>query len=492
MKSRNWMWMTVAYLFAALAMAVCMVAQGKPSQDNRHSHYRYELVDLGPSSSLALPGQPLNSQGTVAFGACGNPDCSVFHTFTWRNGVITDLGPGLSGGGGPLWISDSGLILANASNGVIDPLMGTPEERGVLFTNRHSLDIGTLDGGYESFGLAVSDSGRVVGVASNFTPDPFSLFGYTTETRAILWRDGVMRDLGTLGGPDAMPLNVNERGQVAGFSYTNDTPNGTTGIPTLDPFLWDRGRVIDLGTLGGTLGVPGNFSGNGGVDLNNRGQVAGTSDLAGDQTWHPFLWDRGILTDLGTLGGSTGQATWINDAGEIVGEADLPGDLVHDAFLWKNGVMTDLGNLGQTSFALSVNSKGQVVGDTYLDDVTSHAFLWERGGPMVDLNTMIPPGSALQLIEAFDINDRGEIVGMGLPPGCGSENECGHAYVLIRNGDCDSDCEGRIAASQNSVAPAQSQATIKRNSESPISPVERLRHMRRTYHITGQPGVPRD
>jgi len=44
-----------------------------------------------------------------------------------------------------------------------------------------------------------------------------------------------------------------------------------------------------------------------------------------------------------------------------------------------------------------------------------HAFLWENGGPMVDLNTLIPAGSSLQLVFAFAINDRGEIVGAGEP-----------------------------------------------------------------------------
>ena len=52
---------------------------------------------------------------------------------------------------------------------------------------------------------------------------------------------------------------------------------------------------MDLGTLGGTYGNP--------WFMNNRGQVVGNSNLAGDANHHGFLWDRGTLTDLATLGG---------------------------------------------------------------------------------------------------------------------------------------------------------------------------------------------
>ena len=55
--------------------------------------------------------------------------------------------------------------------------------------------------------------------------------------------------------------------------------------------------------------------------------------------------------------------------------------------------------------------------DDDLDFGNARAFLWENGGPMVDLNTLIPPNSGLTLVQAFSINDRGEIAGIGVPPG---------------------------------------------------------------------------
>src|SRR5215469_16220841 len=97
---------------------------------------------------------------------------------------------------------------------------------------------------------------------------------------------------------------LNEGGQVAGQSYTSSIPNPDTGIPTFDPFLWQNGVMRDLGTLGGTMGFTN--------AMNNSGRVVGFSDLAGDQTFHPYLWDGNTLLDLGTLGGDNGEALGIN------------------------------------------------------------------------------------------------------------------------------------------------------------------------------------
>ena len=55
----------------------------------------------------------------------------------------------------------------------------------------------------------------------------------------------------------------------------------------------------------------------------------------------------------------------------------------------------------------------------------------ENGVPMIDLNTLIPPNSSLLPTRALAINDCEEISGIGVPAGCGDENACGHAYVLI-------------------------------------------------------------
>ena len=102
------------------------------------------------------------------------------------------------------------------------------------------------------------------------------------------------------------------------------------------------------------------------------------------------------------------------------------------AFRWKAGHMTDLGTLNgdPCSGAESSNSKGQIVGDSDSDCAgASRAFLWEKGGPMVDLNSLIPPDSGLFLTEGVFIGEGGEIVVIGV-----LANGDQHACLLTPSG----------------------------------------------------------
>ena len=450
-------------LCAALALPIGLSAQEQKEQkEQKKEHHHYQLIDVGtfggPNSLFSNPdSRAINNRGTAAGYAdtsISDPycfvDCFVNHSFMWKNGVTTDLGT-LPGGANSFayWVNNGGLIVGQSQNGSIDPLTGFPEFDGVVWDNGQIINLWTL-GGNQSNAYAANEHDQVVGGALNTIPDPFAgiaLTGSTslgtfaqtylfapaaTQTHAFLWRGGEMQDLGTLGGPDSNAVVVNDRGQVAGESFINFIAN-PSGVPTMDPFLWEKGQMVDLGTLGGTFGYP--------SWLNNRGQVVGASNLAGDQTFHPFLWDRGALKDLGTLGGYTGVAFWINDAGEAVGYADLPPnppgctglDCIHHGFLWKQGVMTDLGTVADPcSRALSINLSGQVVGaSSPCGGEFTHAFLWEDGGPIIDLNTLVLNGAGLTVSEGYYINDRGEIAGRGVLP-----NGDVHAVLLI---PCDED-----------------------------------------------------
>ena len=464
----------VIIFFTLGSIVIDLFALGAVAQAAPHHHYN--LVDLGtfggPLAYSSINGEGyriLNDAGVVAFGAdtsmvdpnapslCFVADCFVPHTARWKNGTAADLGalPGKGNGSLSGAINARGWIAGQSENGQIDPVSGIPEVRAVVWTANQIIDLGTFGGNW-SVGSSLNNVGDVVGFASNAIADPFPLFPPGgTQTRAFLWRNGPLQDLGTLGGNDAQALSVNQRGQVVGISYTSSTPNMTTGIPSVHPFVWEHGVMTDLGTLGGTYAGPGSCAfgapfcsspgalSEGALVGNDRGQVTGSSNLAGDQTYHPFLWDHGTMTDLGTLGGDNGTVSWITDPGEVVGEADLPhsppgcagATCVHHAFAWRDGTMTDLGTLGTDpcSRAKMANSEGQVVGITaaVCGGLSTHAFLWESGGPMVDLNTLILASSGATLYDAENINQRGEIVALGLPAGCADPNSCGHVYLLI-------------------------------------------------------------
>ena len=434
MSTRNLYRLIALTLFAALQVSIQMSAQDKGDSNNHQPRYRLvEIGTFGGPDSASTQGPPmlriLSEGGTaLGFANTSTPDpyypnciinCYVIHGFAWRSGILEDLGalPPVNSSAA-FGINERGLIVGLSQNGSIDPITGYPEEDAVTWRSGRIQNLGTL-GGNNSLAFAVNDWGQVVGEAANAIPDDYafglpyiaaSSFPVAQQARAFLWQNGTMHDLGTLGGNDAAAGLVNDLGQVAGISYTNSTPNPTTDLPTLHPFFWQNGRMVDIGSLGGTYGYA-NW-------LNHWGQVVGVSYLTGDQTFHPFLWNAGALRDLGTLGGSVGVANWVNDLGQVVGWANLQGDQANHGFLWSGGRKVDLGVVSgdACSTATSINLTGQIVGASgtcapYYESL--HAFLWENG-TIYDLNTLIPPGSGLSLTDVFDINNFGEITGQGL------------------------------------------------------------------------------
>ena len=436
--------LTLVCAMAGLASALGAAAGPAQAQAKQ---YPYRLVDPGtfggPGSFVVLPGLPITSNGTVLGTAdtiTPDPDLPVSdfndgyvqHAFTWRSGQLVDLGalaPAADNNSGIFERNGNGVGAGGSENGRIDPLTGSPAQEATIFDHGRVIGLGTL-GGHESFAQDINSRGQVAGMSSNSTPDPFScsflLFCWRTETRAFVWRNGVMTDLGTLGGPDAVETRQNARGQIDGLSFTNSTANAVTGIPTTDPFLWENGHMLDLGSLGGT------FGGVGDGGLNNKGEVVGMSDLAGDQNAHPFLWRHGKMLDLGTPNGDFGFANYINQRGDSTG-AYFASDGNFHGVLWHHGKMVDLPPVGGAAqaFGNAINDRDQVVGnqsDSNFNEVS--AALW-TGGHGYDLNTLVAP-SDFQMISADYIDNRGEIFGHGLytsGPNAGNAR----VFVLIRN-----------------------------------------------------------
>jgi probable HAF family extracellular repeat protein len=466
MKSGRLMWMTAIAACGLLTGAVPLAGQDMQA----HEHHHYQLIDVGTLGGAQSIEKALNDQGTlVGCADTSTPDPNypnlnpfltdspfpfgadpfVFHTFEFKNGSLSDMGalPGTNSSCGE-FLTDRGLIVGGSENGLIDPLTGWPAMEAVAWQNGQVTNLGTF-GGNESFAIGANNRGQVVGAAANAVPDPFSVFfGWGTQTRAFLWTQSQgLQDLGTLGGPDAFAININDRGQIFGISYTSDVPNPLTGIPPFDAFLYENGKMTDIPNgFGGAQVNP--------LGANNHGELVGNASFPDEATSHPFLWSKGKWIDLGTFGGTFGDPSSINDASAITGHAAIAGNSAVHAFLWKKGVLTDIGTVDgdDCSAGFHINSANQIVGQSFAcDGSVSHAFLWERN-KIVDLNSLISHGSDMQLQVASTINNRGEIAGFGVLP-----NGDRHAFLLV---PCNGEHHG-VEACDYSMVEASATASVE-------------------------------
>ncbi len=318
------------------------------------------------------------------------------------------------------WLPISTFILATA---VVTNLLLATSSRAAAVPKVHVdyklVELPTLGGTQDSSNW-VNDLGWVTGAAD--------LPGGRNE-HAYVWREGRMLDLGTLGGTNSLAWPVNNRDEVGGDSVTstkdpfreNFCHFNIDGVfvfqeETCRGFVWLRGVMTALPTLGGNNSSV--------FGMNNRGQVVGVAE-AGSVDPHcvspqvldykPVIWQPGGgLQELQLFPGDTaGGAIAINDIGQVVGGSGncaplTPAASAH-ALLWRNGSVTYLGGFGgkMNNVPFDINNRGQIVGLSDLPgDTTSHAFLWQNG-VMTDLGTL--PGDFSS--GAFGINDKGQVVG---------------------------------------------------------------------------------
>jgi len=306
-------------------------------------------------------------------------------TLSAQTYTVTDLGT-LRGG-------DSSVGFGLNARGQVAGVSTLPNNaygHGFLFIKGKLKDLGDLGAGW-SDSFQVNASGEVTGYA----PIPGG------NVRAYIYRKGHMTQLPTLAGGSTQGYSINDHGHITGAA---DTSNGEVH-PYL--YLFRNGKLLDLGTLGLHQQSVWN-SGNG---INNSDEVAGISWTASGAI-QGFLWKKGKMIDLGDLGGGYSRAWAINDHEQIVGESSVANGNT-DAFLWAKGKMKDLGTLGGTlGRALAINNSGVAVGDSYRNDGTDVAFVY-RKGKMLDLNQLIPANSGWVLETAEGVNDAGQISGTG-------------------------------------------------------------------------------
>jgi probable HAF family extracellular repeat protein len=272
------------------------------------------------------------------------------HAFSWRNGVIADLGTLPGGTYAEAWaVNAGGQIVGEADD-------GNGFSHPVLWQNGFITDLGIPSGVNVAHAQGINGNGQVVGYGDG-----------DGGPHAFLWQGGTVVHLGTLPGSNgASAWAINDLGQVVGESGHG--------------FLWQDGVMTDLGTL------PGSRRGLA-LSINNTGQVVGTYFLdEGPQ--RAFLWQNGVMTDLGTLpdnglnSARNTLATSINGIGQIVGLSEFSTLLatVPHAVIWDGGVLTDLNTLipADSGWVLhgasAINDAGQIIGEGTING-QSRAFL---------------------------------------------------------------------------------------------------------------------
>jgi probable HAF family extracellular repeat protein len=324
-------------------------------------------------------------------------------------------------------------VSASSASAAIRPAASEPDAGETLETRDAAkqvhyrlINLGTLGGSASNGFGGPNNRGWVTGDAN--------LAGDQNE-HAALWRDGVITDLGTLGGPNSsVPMPVkDDRGLVVGvaqiaevdpldelwgntFACTSVICQGSQNL--LRGFRWEDGVMTALPTLGG--------NNSGALGVNNRGQIVGAAETSNQDPgcappqmldFKAVVWgpNRGQIEVLPVFPGDTvATALAINDHGQVVGtsgpcQGPPSGLALRHAVLWQHATVTDLGSLGgmMVNAANAINNRGQVVGQSDLSgDTFTHAFFWQHG-VMTDLGTL--PGDSISM--ASDINDKGQVVG---------------------------------------------------------------------------------
>ncbi|MCC6361578.1 MAG: hypothetical protein IT450_22820 [Phycisphaerales bacterium] len=295
---------------------------------------QYSLIDLGTIGGPVSGGYGLNDFGTVV-GTSTRADADL-NAFVWDEG-ITSIAP--------------------------------------------------LAGDRQAHAFAINPAGVVVGTSydlGEMTPHGFS------------WAGGATSALGNFA-----PRGVSDAGVVVGYMTLLQADYGWVEHAC----RWSDGVLIDLGTLGGHTSHA--------LGISPDGRIVGSATTVSEREPHATLWQGGAPIDLGTLGGAGAQAYAMNAAGDVVGWSNTTAGVPH-AFLFatdsSGGVVsrTDLGSLpGDYSYAYAVNARRQVVGTS-----AARAFVWQDG-LMTDLNTAIPANLGWRLDAAYAINNAGRIVGVG-------------------------------------------------------------------------------
>ena len=281
--------------------------------------------------------QTMSTNSTIA-GYCEIDPCM------WKNGELTIL---------PAEGNEAHAYGVNNRGQAVGFLMDRDYNRPVMWDKGVLTFLPTLEhpGG---IARAINNRGEVVGdgrdAAGNIRP--------------FIVRHGAARDLGTPDTDDhGVAWDINDRGQAVGYAYTQ--PGSHHGL------LWHKGKMTYIETLPGTdYALP--------DAINNKGQVVGDSYTRSSNTYEAWIWERGHTRSLG-IAAMRSWAGDINERGQIVGSLQTSSSWDSQrAFLWERGVVKNLGTFpgGGASYANGIDNYGHVAGMATDASGKEHAVLW--------------------------------------------------------------------------------------------------------------------
>ena len=295
--------------------------------------------------------------------------------------TVTDLGAVYGGGVHfAVAINDQGIVTSTR-----------PSRHGFVWNQGQVTMLPDIEPSGASYTREITNAGRVIGISM-----------VAVQSHATIWDGGILADLGVLGGIHSEANAGNESGLVVGSWQAN------SGGTDVHAFRWDSGSFTDLGGFGGSYSAA--------YDVNEAGTIVGGSRLADSGNMHAFVWTNGQMTDIGAWAGAGRMsiAYGINDAGVVTGilEPEFANGWL--AFRYENGQMTTIAGIAgaEESVPEAINLHGQIVGWSQFPTGGEFATLFQDG-VAYDLNTLIPPGSGWHFAGASDINDSGQIVGIG-------------------------------------------------------------------------------
>ena len=281
---------------------------------------------------------------------------------------------------------------------------------GFVYRDGEFTSLGSLPGSVFSEAHAINDKREIAGAWIDNAD--------TGLLRALLWRDGEIIDISTdLLWLKSRANDINQFGQITGWTANSLFTDARA-------FIWDNGKVTDLGV------IPGGFTGMG-IAINNQGDVAVEGLMFNDQNEvivRSFLWREGEWIDLGGFPGcEETRVLDLNDAGQAIGYCEGPGTF--SRFLWQDGVIWELNDISESddpefgiiSLVWAINNTAQIAGDG------SHT---EFGGPAIRLTPIVSPLGDLDGDGSVGVPDLLILLGAWGP--CADCNDC--------PADIDGDC----------------------------------------------------